>query len=172
MRLRMLISTFVRPAAAFAAVVIALAPAASLGGSSGNFAPMRFMLGAWTCSGKALDGSGFSLTQTTTMSGDRMVTRDSEGKSTTAIFWDSAKQQWVQTSESGQGSSTQTSSGWTGTSLIFTGTITIAGSPGAVGYRSTTVKVNDAETQQLDELAKPDGSWLTFDTAICTKKTS
>ena len=147
MRLTVLFSPFVRPAAAFAGVVIAFAPCAGLAGSSGNFAPMRFMLGAWTCSGKALDGSAFSVTQMTTMSGDRMVTRDSEGKSTTAIFWDSAKQQWVQTSESAQGTSTQTSSGWTGTSLVFTGTITIAGAPGAVGYRSTTVKVNDTQTQ-------------------------
>jgi hypothetical protein len=141
----------------------------------GDLAPMRFMLGSWTCSGKALDGSPFSLTQMTTIqpagsaqSAPRLVTRDSQGKSTTTLWWNADKQVWMQTSESSNGSSTQTSTGWAGDSLVFTGTITVAGT-GTLGYRSTTTKVSDAKTQQLDELAKPDGGWVTFDTGVCEK---
>ena len=173
MRLRN--TAFVGTSSAVAAGVVAfalalVAPPASGADSKGDFTPMRFMLGTWTCSGKALDGSTFSLTQITTLNGDQMLTRDSQNKSITTLYWDSSKHAWVQTSESANGSSAQTSSGWSGASLVFTGTITIAGAPGAVGYRSTTTKVSDTQTQQLDELAKPDGSWLTFDTGVCNKK--
>jgi hypothetical protein len=164
---------------ALSSAALALAPGSSSAAAGqpnpGDLAPMRFMLGSWTCSGTALNGSPFSVTQMTTIqpaansrSGPRLVTHDSQGKSTTALWWDADKQAWMQTSESSNGSSTQASTGWAGDSLVFTGTITVAGA-GTLGYRSTTTKVSDTKTQQLDELAKPDGSWVTFDTAVCEK---
>ena len=152
-----------------AALAFTWLPAAA---APGDMTPMKFMLGTWTCAGKALDGTPFSVTQITTISGGQMITHDIQGQSTTTLYRDPNKQQWMQTPSSANGSSTQTSSGWSNGALIFTGTITITGAPSAVGYRSTTTKVNDSMTRQLDELANPTGGWMTFDTAVCTKKSS
>jgi len=166
-----------KPALLCAAVAMAagVSAAAANQPDPGDLAPMRFMLGSWTCSGTALDGTPFSVTQMTAIQpaaspggAPRLVTHDSQGKSTTALWWEADKKTWMQTSDSSNGSSTQTSSGWSGNSLVFVGTISVAGA-GTLGYRSTTTKVSDTQTQQLDELAKPDGCWVTFDTAVCQK---
>ena len=148
-------------------------PLASSGASApGDFAPMRFMLGTWTCSGAALDGTKFKVTDTTVMEGagtsGRMVSHDSEGKSSTTLRWDSTTQTWILTSESAKASSAQTSPGWSGDTLVFTGTISLSGAPTA-DYRTTITKNSDTQKQQVDELGNGGGQWITFATSSCEK---
>jgi hypothetical protein len=145
--------------------------AAGAAAGPGDMASMRFMTGTWVCSGKALDGTAFSITQTTTIESGRLVTRDNQGNSTTLLWWDATKKQWIETSESSNGSSTQTSPGWNGNMLVFVGTISITGAPATVPYRGTTTKLSETKTGELDEIGKPDGGgWITFDTAVCEKR--
>lgn len=148
-------------------------PLTSSGASApGDFGPMRFMLGTWTCSGAALDGTKFKVTDTTVMEGagtsGRMVSHDSLGKSTTTMRWDSTTQMWILTSDSAKASSAQTSPGWSGDTLVFTGTISLSGAPTA-GYRTTMTRISDTMKQQVDELGNQGGQWITFDTASCEK---
>ena len=148
-------------------------PLASSGASAqGDFAPMRFMLGTWTCSGAALDGTKFKVTDTTVIEGagtsGRMVSHDSEGKSSTTLRWDSTTQTWILTSESAKASSAQTSPGWSGDTLVFTGTISLSGAPTA-DYRTTITKNSDTQKQQVDELGNGGGQWITFATSSCEK---
>jgi hypothetical protein len=161
-------------ALASAAFVLASGPpfASSGADAHGDYGPMRFMLGTWTCSGAALDGTPIKVTDTTVMqgtanAGDRMVSHDPEGKSTTTLWWDSTKQLWMLTSESAKASSSQTSPGWNGDMLVYTGTISLSGTP-TVGYRTTITRVSDTKRQQIDELGNP-GEWLKFDTLSCEK---
>lgn len=157
-------------AVALTAISLCTQPAARAAAAGpGNMSSMTFMLGTWSCSGKALDGSTFQTTQITTLSKDgaKLVTRDSEGKGTTTVWWDAAKKHWVQTAETSKGSGFQTSAGWSGNSLVFLGTLQLAGAP-EVGFRSTTTKVSDTKLQVLDELAVS-GSWLETDSATCAK---
>jgi hypothetical protein len=148
-------------------------PLASSGaGTAGDFGPMRFMLGTWTCSGAALDGTKFKVTDTTVMQGagtsGQMVSHDSEGKSSTTMRWDSTTQTWLLTSESAKASSAQTSPGWSGDTLVFTGTISLSGAPTA-GYRTTITRISDTQKQQVDELGNGGGQWITFATSSCEK---
>lgn len=157
-------------AVSFAALSVCAQPAArAAAAGAGSLSSMTFMLGTWSCSGKALDGSTFQTTQITTFSKDgaKLVTRDSEGKGTTTVWWDAPKKHWVQTAETGKGSGFQTSPGWSGNALVFLGTLQLAGAP-EVGFRSTTTKVSDTKLQVLDELAVS-GSWLETDSATCAK---
>jgi hypothetical protein len=162
-------------ATAFVACMLAgWIPLASAGADThGDYATMRAMLGTWTCSGAALDGTPFKVTDTTVMqgtagNGGRFVSHDSDGKSTTTLWWEPAKQLWMLTAESPKASSTQTSPGWNGDTLVFTGTISLSGAP-TVGYRTTITKVSDTKKQQVDELGNPGAQWITFDTASCEK---
>jgi len=146
---------------------------ASGAGSPGDYAPMHFMLGTWACSGAALDGTPIKATDTTVMqgaanAGGRMVSHDPQGQSTTTMWWDPAKQIWMLTSDSAKGSSSQTSPGWNGGALVFTGTISVSGAPTA-GYRTTITKASDTKRQQVDEINVPGGEWITFDTLSCEK---
>jgi hypothetical protein len=149
------------------------APLASSGaGAPGDFGPMHIMLGTWTCSGAALDGTKFKVTDTTVMEGagtsGRLVSHDSEGKSSTTLRWDSTTQTWILTSESPKASSAQTSPGWSGDTLVFTGTISLAGAPTA-DYRTTITRISDTQKQQVDELGNGAGQWITFATSSCEK---
>jgi hypothetical protein len=160
-------------AAGAACLLAGLVPLASSGASSpGDYAAMRIMLGTWTCSGAALDGTKFKVTDTTVMEGSgttgRMVSHDSEGKSSSTTRWDATTQMWILTADSAKASSAQTSPGWSGDTIVFTGTITLAGAPTA-SYRTTITRISDTARQQVDELGNQGGQWITFDTATCAK---
>jgi len=136
----------------------------------GDFSSMNFFVGTWSCSGRVINGATFSLSETSKMSADgtRLVTRDSSGKSLTELTFDSPHKLWVETSVNNtDGSrSKETSPGWDGDTLIFTGEVNLKGQ--SFGYRSTTTKISDSKIQQVDELQGPAG-WVQFDTASCEK---
>jgi hypothetical protein len=143
------------------------APSAAQGMSS-----MRFLLGTWTCSVKAVDGSTPQVTTVSSMSADgtKMLSRTVAGGDGGAQLWlDASKREWIQTSTSTKGSSTQTSPGWNGNSIVWTGTLSANGMP-TFGYRTTVTKVSDTKTTQTDELSAPGGtSWIAADSAVCAK---
>jgi hypothetical protein len=154
-----------------AAAVALLLGAARMGRAATDFSAMNFMLGTWTCSGKALDGSAFHLTETTKKSADgtRFVTRDSSGKVSTELRYDEARKLWLESSvNANDGSnSSETSPGWEGDKLVFTGQVNIKGMQ-SLDYRSTTTKLSATRTEQVDEIQGPTG-WMQFDTATCDK---
>jgi len=158
------------PLVCSAAAAALCCASAALADQSPGFATMTFMVGNWTCTGQAVDGSNFTIQETTTTDGSRFLTHDSENKTATELYFDLSKGAWIQTSiDKGSGSqSDQTSPGWNGNNLVFVGTLRIAGLQ-TVPYRSTTIKLSDAKTRNVDEIQKGDGSWATFDTAICEK---
>lgn len=151
---------------------LAASTPATVMAESGDLGPMRFMLGTWVCAGQAMDGTPFRITEITALSSDgtRLITHDSQGKTTTELWYDAGRKAWMETSvDSGSGSnSSESSPGWTGDTLVFTGTFTLAGTP-AVGYRSTTVKLGPTRTKNQDEIQRPDGPWIQFDSATCEK---
>ncbi|HLN47025.1 MAG TPA: hypothetical protein VK216_02035 [Magnetospirillaceae bacterium] len=143
------------------------APGAAQGMSS-----MRFLLGTWTCSVKAVDGSTPQVTTVSTMSPDgaKMLSRTVAGGDGGGQMWlDASKREWTQTTTATKGSSSQTSPGWNGNTLVWTGTLTANGMP-TFGYRTTVTKISDTKTTQIDELSAPGGtSWIAADSAICAK---
>ena len=162
----------VRPLTTTAALLLVLATTATAASTSQGMGSMRFMLGTWTCSVKAVDGSTPQVTSVTTLSSDgtHLLTRTTAGGEGTSDVWlDNNKKEWVQTANSSKGSSTQTSPGFNGPTIVWMGTVTASGMP-ALPYRTTMTKVSDTKTTQLDELGTPGGSsWLTADTATCVK---
>ena len=157
-------------ALALCVVMLSLQGQAARASVGGSLASMTFMLGTWSCTSKALDGSTIHTTLVTRLSSDgtRMVTRDTQGDGTTTMWWDATKKQWMQTTATSKGSGVQTSPGWTGNSLVFVGTQDVNGVP--VGFRNTTTKVSDTQIQSMDELSPPSTSqWVTIDTTVCAK---
>ncbi|MBV8222335.1 MAG: hypothetical protein JO293_03165 [Candidatus Eremiobacteraeota bacterium] len=162
----------------FALACLAISTLASVGWPAAADAPpqsmaaMRFLLGTWTCSVKAIDGSTPQVTAITSLSSDgtHMLSKTIAGGDGTTDMWlDSGKQQWVQTAKSSKGSTSQTSAGFSGTTMVWVGTITASGMP-TMNYRTTLIKVSDTKTQQTDELGAPGSStWLGADTATCVK---
>jgi len=163
------------PAAALllaSALGASLAAADTAPSAAQSMSSMRFLLGTWTCSVKAVDGSNPQVTTVSTMSADgtKMLNRTVSGGDGTGQMWlDPNKRQWIQTADSTKGTSSQMSSGWTGHTIVWTGTLSANGMP-TMGYRTTVVKVNDAKTTQIDELGNPSGgTWITADSAVCAK---
>lgn len=142
-----------------------------MGASAGDLGAMKFMLGTWSCSGQAIDGTPFHITETTKLSpdGSRLVTHDSSGKVSTELYYDAARKLWVENAVNGNdgSNSIQTSPGWTGNSIVFIGQVNINGVQ-SLGYRSTWIKLSESETKQTDELQGPNG-WMQFDSASCAK---
>jgi len=132
---------------------------------------MSFLVGTWSCSGQAIGGATFRVTDTSKMSADgtRLVTHDSSGQVTTELRFDAARKLWVETSiNANDGSnSSETSTGWDGDTLVFTGQVNFKGIE-SLGYRGTTTKISATQTKQLHELHGPTG-WMQVDTATCEK---
>lgn len=158
-------------ALALAGIALSGQPPMAKASPGGDLSSMAFMLGTWLCSGRALDGSTFQATQITTLSvdGSKLVTRDSENRGTTTVWWNADKKVFVQTASTSKGSGQQVSPGWSGKSLVFLGTLKLSGAP-EVPFRSTTTKLSDTKINVLDELGVPDGGgWIATDTASCAK---
>ena len=154
-----------------AAVAIGASLACTSVSQASEFSSMSFMVGTWSCSGQAVDGTTFRVTETSKLSADgtRLVTSDSSGKVSTELRYDAARKFWVETSvNANDGSnSSETSPGWDGNTLVFTGQVNLKGVQ-SLGYRSTTTKLSNTRTKQVDELQGPTG-WMQFDTATCEK---
>ena len=154
-----------------ALALVLIASIACMGAGPGDLNAMRFLLGTWTCSGEAMDGTQFHVTETTKLSADgsRLVTHDSSGKVSTELYYDAARKLWVRTSVNGKdgSNSSETSPGWAGSTLILTGQINITGMQ-SLESRSTMTKVSPSKTTQVDELQAPTG-WMQFDTSTCEK---
>ncbi|HZV78953.1 MAG TPA: hypothetical protein VFF60_04990 [Candidatus Binatus sp.] len=161
-----------RTASTTAFLLMALVTMAAADSSSQSMAQMKFMLGTWTCSVKAVDGSTAQITSLTTLSSDgtHLLTKTTAGGEGTSEIWlDPNQKQWVQTASSSKGSSTQNSPGFNRAMIVWNGTVTAAGMP-AMPYRTTMTKLSDTKTTQVDELGTPGGSsWLTADSATCAK---
>jgi hypothetical protein len=161
-----------RTALTTALLLIASVTMVAADSSTQSMTQMKFMLGTWTCSVKAVDGSTAQVTSLTTLSSDgtRLLTKTTAGGEGTSEIWlDQNQKQWVQTATSSKGSSTQNSPGFIGTMIVWSGTVTAGGMP-AMPYRTTMTKLSDTKTTQVDELGTPGGSsWLTADSATCTK---
>ncbi len=129
-----------------------------------DFSPMMFLAGSWSCT-QMLRGKQRPDTSTTTvaMDGAWMVTQDtappfdqyrnSTITGTTYTTYDTSIKRWVQTSvDSSGGYGTESSPGWQGSTITWTG----KGLDGSSGTDVVT-KISDTETSDASTATDPAG---------------
>jgi hypothetical protein len=143
-----------------------------------NFSSMMFLTGTWTCT-QQLRGKQRPDTSTTTISMDGMwmVSQDSAPPFDQYRTWtlngtgytgyDSTLKQWVTLGvDSGGGYGMQSSPGWQGNTITWTGK-NIDGTP----FTDVITKISDTETSDVSTTTDPKGN-VTKTTIHCTKSGS